>query len=55
MTVVTTLITLLINSMAAFALSKYRFRGRLTFTMLIVSTLLIPSTIILVSLFFVVW
>jgi alpha-1,4-digalacturonate transport system permease protein len=54
-TVVTTIITLLINSMAAFALSKYRFRGRLTFTLLIISTLLIPSTIILVSLFFVVW
>ncbi|MGJ8585534.1 MAG: carbohydrate ABC transporter permease [Marinosulfonomonas sp.] len=54
-TVMATLITLLINSMAAFALSKYRFRGRLTFTILIVATLLIPSTIILVSLFFVVW
>ncbi len=54
-TVMATLITLLINSMAAFALSKYRFRGRLTFTLLIVATLLIPSTIILVSLFFVVW
>lgn len=54
-TVVATLITLLINSMAAFALSKYQFRGRLTFTLLIVATLLIPNTIILVSLFFVVW
>ena len=54
-TVVATLITLLINSMAAFALSKYKFKGRLTFTLLIVATLLIPSTIILVSLFFVVW
>ena len=54
-TVVATVITLLINSMAAFALSKYQFRGRLTFTVLIVATLLIPNTIILVSLFFVVW
>lgn len=54
-TVMATLITLLINAMAAFALSKYRFRGRLTFTLLIVATLLIPSSIILVSLFFVVW
>lgn len=54
-TVVATLITLLINSMAAFALSKYQFKGRLTFTLLIVATLLIPNTIILVSLFFVVW
>jgi len=54
-TVAATLITLLINAMAAFALSKYQFRGRLTFTVLIVATLLIPSSIILVSLFFVVW
>lgn len=52
---VATLLTLLINSMAAFALSKYRFKGRLTFTLLIIATLLIPPTIILVSLFFVVW
>lgn len=54
-TVAATVITLLINAMAAFALSKYRFRGRLTFTILIIATLLIPSSIILVSLFFVVW
>ncbi len=54
-TVVATLITLLTNSMAAFALSKYTFRGRTTFMLLIIATLLIPPTIILVSLFFVVW
>lgn len=54
-TVAATLLTLLINAMAAFALSKYRFIGRLTFTILIVATLLIPTSIILVSLFFVVW
>ena len=54
-TVMATVITLVINAMAAFALSKYQFRGRLTFTLLIVATLLIPSSIILVSLFFVVW
>ena len=54
-TAAATLITLLINAMAAFALSKYKFKGRLTFTILIVATLLIPSSIILVSLFFVVW
>jgi alpha-1,4-digalacturonate transport system permease protein len=54
-TVVATAITLIINAMAAFALAKYRFIGRLTFTILIVATLLIPSSIILVSLFFVVW
>lgn len=54
-TVMATAITLVINAMAAFALSKYRFPGRLTFTLLIGATLLIPSSIILVSLFFVVW
>lgn len=54
-TAMATLITLVINSMAAFALSKYRFKGRMAFTVLIISTLLIPATIILVSLFFVVW
>ena len=54
-TAVATILTLIVNSMAAFALSKYRFRGRTTFLLLIVLTLLIPPTIILVSLFFVVW
>ena len=54
-TVMATIITLIINAMAAFALSKYQFKGRLTFTLLIIATLLIPSSIILVSLFFVVW
>jgi alpha-1,4-digalacturonate transport system permease protein len=53
-TVVATLITLAISSMAAFALSKYRFRGRDTFMFLIVATLLMPATVILVPLFVVV-
>ena len=47
-TVVATLITLLINSMAAFALSKYSFRGRDTTFLLILATLMIPPTIVLV-------
>ncbi|MHA3979822.1 carbohydrate ABC transporter permease [Halovulum sp. GXIMD14794] len=54
-TVMATLITLVINAMAAFALSKYRFKGRLSVTLLIISTLLIPSAMTLVSTFFVVW
>ena len=53
-TVVATLVTLLINSMAAFALSRYRFRGRSVFMFIIIATLLIPPSIILVSLFLVV-
>ncbi len=50
-TTMATLLTLLVNSMAAFALSKYRFRGRDAIVVIIVSTLLIPPTVILVPLF----
>jgi len=53
-TVVATLITLLFNAMAAFALSKYSFRGRDAVLLLIISTLMIPPTIILVPNFLVV-
>jgi alpha-1,4-digalacturonate transport system permease protein len=53
-TVVATLITLLFNAMAAFALSKYRFAGRDIVFFLILSTLMIPPTIILVPNFLVV-
>ncbi len=47
-TVVATAITLLFNAMAAFALSKYRFRGRATVFLVILATLMIPPTIVLV-------
>jgi len=53
-TVVATLITLLINSMAAFALSKYTFRGRNTIFVIIISTLMIPISVILVPVFLVI-
>ena len=53
-TVVATLITLLFNAMAAFGLSKYRFKGRDAVFLLIISTLMIPPTIILVANFLVV-
>ena len=53
-TVVATLITLLFNAMAAFALSKYRFGGEKWVFLLIISTLMIPPTIILVPNFLVV-
>jgi alpha-1,4-digalacturonate transport system permease protein len=53
-TVVATLITLLFNSMAAFALSKYRFGGEKWVFLLILSTLMIPPTIILVPNFLIV-
>ena len=53
-TVTATLITLLFNSMAAFALSKYQFRGRGVLLGSVVSQLLLPSTVLLVPLFLVV-
>ncbi|GGL61095.1 carbohydrate ABC transporter permease [Wenxinia marina] len=53
-TVMATLITLVTNSMAAFALSKYRFRGRDAVMLLIVATLMVPLSVILVPLYSVV-
>ena len=53
-TVAATLLTLLINSMAAFALSKYEFRGKTTIFVVIISTLLIPISVILVPVFLVI-
>ncbi len=53
-TTMATLITLLTNSMAAFALSKYRFRGRDAVMLLIVATLMVPLSVILVPLYSVV-
>ena len=46
-----TILTLFFNSMAAFALSKYRFRGRGVIFMLIISTLMVPLSVILVPAF----
>ena len=48
------MLTLLINSMAAFALSKYRFPGQRPVFILIIATLMIPATIVLVPLFLVI-
>jgi alpha-1,4-digalacturonate transport system permease protein len=53
-TVVATLMTLLFNSMAAFALSKYQFKGQKAVFLLIIATLMIPPTIILVPVFLVI-
>jgi alpha-1,4-digalacturonate transport system permease protein len=53
-TVVATVLTLLLNSMAAFALSKYQFRGQKAVFGLIIATLMIPPTIILVPVFLVI-
>jgi alpha-1,4-digalacturonate transport system permease protein len=53
-TIVATILTLLFNSMAAFALSKYQFRGRSTVFLIILATLMVPPAIVLVPNFLVV-
>ncbi|MCI5075998.1 carbohydrate ABC transporter permease [Oricola sp.] len=53
-TTVATLVTLLINSMAAFGLSIYEFRGRNAVMLFVIGTLMIPITIILVPAYLVV-
>lgn len=53
-TAMATLITLVVNSMAAFALSKYRFRGRNAVLFLILATLMVPLSVIMVPLYLVV-
>ncbi|MFZ6029078.1 MAG: carbohydrate ABC transporter permease [Chloroflexota bacterium] len=53
-TILATLITLCINSMAAFALSKYEFKGRNLMFALIINTLMIPATVTLVPNFLII-
>lgn len=53
-TVVATIITLIMNSMAAFALSKYRFRGSNVALVSILATLMIPATVVLVPTYMIV-
>lgn len=50
-TVTATLITLIVNSMAAFALSKYEFRGRTAAMLVILATLMVPLSVIMVPLY----
>lgn len=53
-TVAATIITLIINSMAAFGLSKYQFAGRDTVFLIIISTLMVPVSVILIPAFLVI-
>jgi alpha-1,4-digalacturonate transport system permease protein len=53
-TVAATILTLLINSMAAFALSKYRFRGRDVIFVVTIATLMVPLSVVLVPVFLVI-
>ncbi|WP_316976866.1 carbohydrate ABC transporter permease [Shumkonia mesophila] len=52
-TTVATFITLVVNSMAAFGLSKYEFRGRTSILIFIIGTLMIPITVIMVPVYLV--
>ena len=51
--IVSTLLMLLVNSMAAFALSKYQFKGRGVVLGLVLATLMVPQTVVLVPLYFI--
>jgi alpha-1,4-digalacturonate transport system permease protein len=53
-TLMATFLTLLTNSMAAFALSKYQFKGRDIVMLVIIATLMVPMSVILVPLYSVV-
>src|SRR5690606_4199379 len=53
-TIAATTITLIINSMAAFALSKYKFKGRNAVFLIIISTLMVPISVILIPAFLVI-
>ena len=50
-TAMATLITLVVNSMAAFALSKYKFRGQTAVMLIILATLMVPLSVIMVPLY----
>lgn len=53
-TVVATLVTLLVNSMAAFGLSKYQYKGRDAIFLVMLSTLMVPVSVILIPAFLVI-
>jgi alpha-1,4-digalacturonate transport system permease protein len=53
-TVVATMLTLLINSMAAFAFAKYNFRGRDGLFVLTLAMIMIPLQVILIPIYLVV-
>lgn len=53
-TVVATILTLLINSMAAFAFAKYNFRGRDGLFVLTLAMIMIPLQVILIPMYLVV-
>lgn len=53
-TIVATAVTLLVNSMAGFGLSKYRYTGRDAIFLVMISTLMVPVSVILIPAFLVI-
>jgi alpha-1,4-digalacturonate transport system permease protein len=53
-TLTATILTLLVNSMAAFALAKYKFTGRTAIFLIMIGTLMIPLSVVLVPVFLVI-
>lgn len=53
-TVAATIVTLLVNSMAAFGLSKYQYKGRDLIFVVMLSTLMVPVSVILIPAFLVI-
>jgi alpha-1,4-digalacturonate transport system permease protein len=53
-TVVATFLTLLTNSMAAFSLAKYHYRGRTAIFLIMIGTLMVPLSVVLVPVFLVI-
>jgi alpha-1,4-digalacturonate transport system permease protein len=53
-TITATFLTLLVNSMAAFALAKYKFPGRQAIFLTMIATLMVPLSVVLVPIFLVI-
>ncbi|MBN1657928.1 MAG: carbohydrate ABC transporter permease [Anaerolineae bacterium] len=53
-TIAATVVTLLVNSMAGFGLSKYRYKGRDAIFLVMISTLMVPVSVILIPAFLVI-
>jgi alpha-1,4-digalacturonate transport system permease protein len=53
-TITATILTLIVNSMAAFALAKYKFTGRTAIFLIMIGTLMIPLSVVLVPVFLVI-
>ncbi|MFO8037253.1 MAG: carbohydrate ABC transporter permease [Anaerolineales bacterium] len=53
-TVLATILTLIVNSMAAFGLSKYKYPGRNAIFLVMISTLMVPISVVMVPIYLVI-